>query len=122
MSKSTTETKAANPSAGYLPVLPDGWTYTVTISDPRGVSIVTVVPDVGASEPNRYVVGTDGPDGNTRSTHVDSLRDGVKIAAKNVRALDLIEQEETRIREARQEALLSLGEVTGGGEPALSED
>lgn len=114
------ETKTVNPDAGYLPVLPDGWKYAVVVLTSDDREAVSITPAPTPEEAHRYQIATVTPDGLTRTHVAPSLREAVKTAVSGVRALDVIEREEARIREARQEALLSLGEVTAEPDDAIA--
>lgn len=106
-------TKVAT-SAGYLPVLPDGWQYgTIQIAANEFTGgHVTVRPAGLAENPHRHVIETvlSSSEG-TRLAYADTLPDALRVAAKGVKALDAVERQEREIREARQEALLTFGEV-----------
>ena len=93
---------------GYLPVLPEGWTYTVNVSGPAGR--VSVYPATEDTDPGEWVVNVHPSGGKPRALPAESLADGIRQAADAVKALARLAKVEEEYQAARKAALAAFGD------------
>jgi hypothetical protein len=107
MTEQTPETPAErNRRNGYLPVLPDGWEYTVQIVGPGG-RVSVYANEGGRGGP--WVVQVQPTGGTSRTLPAESLADGVRQAADAVKVLNRLAKVETEYQAARKAALAAFG-------------
>lgn len=110
MSTDETETAENTPArrgSAYLPVLPDGWAYRVSVQGPKGqTGTVTPTSDGGTLVEFRA-------DGEPYTQTAPSLADGCKALAAGAKVLDQVAKGEERVAEARRNALSTLGANSG---------
>ncbi len=115
----TTETKRT-PRNGYLPVLPEHWDYTVSMSGPGGsvrvmasdhehperghIGAVVIVRPVGRGEDSR-------PE---RTLYAPTFPEGVKVGVDAAKALARLGRVEREYHEARQAVLATFDEPDEG--------
>lgn len=86
-----------------MPVLPDGWDYSVQVVGPSGT--VTVFPQTDG-----YIVQVNPGSGGSRRVEAAGVGDALKVAAEAVKALDRLAKADTEYREAREKLLGALGD------------
>jgi len=96
----------------YLPVLPDGWEYQISVtgpfSDPEDGVPSRVTAHVERVIDSWRLAFT--KDGETRQSHADTLAAAVVALGRGVRAVVKAERDEDEARKARQDVLNLLGE------------
>ena len=105
---SVQETAAQSRSA-YLPVLPDGWAYTVLLTGP-GDQSVTVQPSAARTlaDQGEVTVVVSG-DGTMKRFDAASLKDGVRSAVTATKALRAISEHEEKAAAAKRALLATIG-------------
>ena len=106
-----TETDAAETGArsrrnGYLPVLPDGWQYSVTMLGPGGR--VSIHPD----DESDWEVTVHPQGGKPRPLPAESLADAIRQGADAVKALTRLAKVEEEYQAARKAAMAAFGDDT----------
>lgn len=115
---------AKNRKSAYLPVLPDGWRYEVTIHGPGGATVELSpqsLPNGDSSAASPHQV-TYSPAGEApRRIDAADLAEAARMAASGVKVLDRVYRGEQEVRKAREEALSVLGHTTGAPASAGTE-
>lgn len=104
--------KARGSRSAYLPVLPEGWFYEVTLHGPGGTSVdVKPVRDdfdrPTAASPHTVLYRPANDD--TRLIQAADLAEAARTAASGAKLLDRLYKGEEEVRRAREEALSVLG-------------
>lgn len=109
--QTTSEVKAKNRGAGvYLPALPSGHMYQVTVTGPRGDATIQQVED--------GVLVRIQPHGqNQRAARAKDLAAGARMVADAFKALDKVARAEERLRAQGTEALALFQDEATGSEP-----
>lgn len=97
-------TSSGSRRGGYLPVLPDGWAYTVRMLSDDGASDITIVPH----DDTAFLVHVSSSAGRkslTRGTLAEAIRSGVDAS----KVLDRLARTEAEYAAARDAALASIG-------------
>lgn len=110
---------------GYLPTLPDGWAYNITIvnTDADDGTIQIIPEGDGHGQPTGkalvYVTSSAGRKTLTRA----SLAEGIRAAVDASKVLDRLAKSEAEVRAARQAAMDSIGggDDDGDGVPNTEE-
>lgn len=88
----------------YLPALPEGWEYEVSIRGPHGAHVEIEQSGRGMT------VATTTSDGMHRQTNAPDLATALRTAATGIKALHVVEQQEAEAKAARDAALATLGD------------
>jgi hypothetical protein len=96
----------AKSRTAYIPVLPEGWSCSVTLRGPDNQS-VEIYRDLGE---HAVIVNTGETPHSARRIAAPNLGEGVKVGVRAAKALTRLRAQRSEYESAKEEALRALGE------------